>query len=138
MRILNLELTNVGFASATAEVRLEVENPNWFELDILGFDYVMDLSDPGEQSEDPDRDAPPDPTWVTLTEGYHDERLTVPAGQTRELEMDVPFDYEGMGAAVRSFLAEGSIPYRLRGEVEGRLFFWTVDFPFDAEGAIQM
>lgn len=134
-RVLDLELTDVGFTSATAEVRVEVENPNWFELDLLGFAYEMELEDPGEGSE---AGGDAGTTWVRLAEGHHEEPLAVPAGETAEFELEVPFDYEGMGAAVRSFLAQGTIPYRLQGDVQGRLLFWTLTFPFQAGGSIDM
>lgn len=124
----------MGLTSATADVRVEVENPNWFELDLLGFAYELELEDPGQDGEG----GSAEPTWVRLAEGHHDEALSVPAGETARLELEVPFGYEGMGAAVRSFLAQGTIPYRLQGDVEGRLLFWTLTFPFQAGGTIDM
>ena len=136
VRILDLELGDVGFTSATADVRLEVDNPNWFKLDILGFAYGLELEDPGEAGDG--EAASTEASWVRLAEGRHEEALAVPAGEVAELELEVPFDYEGMGAAVRSFLAQGAIPYRLQGDVEGQLLFWTLDFPFEAGGSIDM
>ena len=106
VEIVGVELSSLGLSSGVAEVTLEVTNKGSREMEIRGFLYELEVRDLGEDGE-----------WHQLAEGFFDHELSIPGKQMREVAVPVPFEYSGLGAALRSFLAEGEIPYRVRGEV---------------------
>jgi hypothetical protein len=75
-------------------------------MEIRGFLYEIEVKDPRE-----------DGGWVSLAEGFFSQELSIPGSETRRVAVPVPFQYAALGAAVRSFLSEGEVPYRLKGEV---------------------
>ena len=53
------------------------------------------------------------------------------------MKVPVPFQYSALGVAVQSFLSEGEIPYRLRGEVSIGGSSVGVQIPFRSRGTIR-
>jgi LEA14-like dessication related protein len=106
VEIVGVELSSLGLSSGVAEVILEVTNESSRVLDIRGFLYEMEVRDLGE-----------DGSWHPLAEGFFDHDLSIPGREVREVRVPVPFEYAGLGAALRSFLADGEVPYRILGEV---------------------
>jgi hypothetical protein len=96
----------LGLTSGTAEVVLDVTNEGGRQMDIRGFGYEVEVK--GTQDVDP---------WTPLAEGFFSDEVSIPGRETRRVRIPVPFQYSALGAAVRSFLARGEVPYRVRGEV---------------------
>lgn len=121
--IADVRVVSVGLAGATAEVSLNVVNPNGFTLKAKEVRYRLSFAD--EQAEQ---------GWRTLAEGEKDERLVITANQTTQVRLDVPFTYASLGRALQSLLSAGSLPYRLDGDVKFDAPVRDVRVSFDRRG----
>lgn len=106
VEIVDVNVISLGLTSGTAEVVLDLTNEGRRQMDIRGFLYEVEVK--GNEREE---------GWTSLAEGFFSEEVSIPGRETRRVKIPVPFQYSALGAAVRSFLAEGEVPYRLRGEV---------------------
>lgn len=129
IRIAAVRVTGVGLTGATAEIGLEVDNPNDFSLDMMGVSYRLAFDD-GEGGEDGGE------AWTTVVEGESDETLTVPGEETSRVTLALPFGYEEVGRAVRSFLETGQLRYRLTGALRVDAPVGEVRVPFDETGDV--
>jgi len=126
VEIVEVELVSLGLTSGTAAVTLELINEGSRKLHILGFLYELEVQD--VESGD---------GWRVLAGGFHPEEIILPGDQVQRVTLPVPFEYRALGAALRSFLARGEIPYRLQGEVSVRGFGMGLDVPFRSEGVLK-
>lgn len=126
VRIVGVDLVSVGLTSGTAEVTLEVTNQRSREMKIRGFLYRLEVRGSGGEE-----------GWAMLADGTHPQEIVLPGDQVQEIVIPVPFEYRALGAALRSFLANGEVPYRLSGEVQvgGSRMGFTV--PFSSEGILK-
>jgi LEA14-like dessication related protein len=106
VEIVDVEIVALGLTSGTAEVVMDVTNESGRQMDIRGFLYEIEVKEPRD-----------DGGWSSLAEGFYNHELSIPGRETRRVNVPVPFQYSALGAAVRSFLSEGEVPYRLKGEV---------------------
>lgn len=125
VEIVDIDLTSLGVSSGVAEVQLEVTNQNSRELDIRGFLYELEVRDTGEGG-----------GWTLLAEGFFDHTLSIPGKEAMEVVVPVPFEYGGIGAALKSFLLDGEVLYRLRGEVWVGGSESGLQVPFRREGVL--
>jgi LEA14-like dessication related protein len=128
--IVGVDLVSLGLTSGTAEVILDVTNGRSEKLDILGFLYLLEVRDRGSTEGD-------EVTWQKLAEGLHGERLVIGGRETQRVSLPVPFDYRALGAALRSFLSDGEVPYRIRGEVRVRSLGSERRIPFRSQGILK-
>lgn len=129
VRIAGVRVTGVGLTGATAEIGLEVDNPNGFSLTTTGVSYRLAFQD-GEV--EPDRES----GWRTIAEGESEEVVTVPGEETSRVTLSVPFRYEDVGRAVESFLQRGELRYRLTGALRVDGPVGGVRVPFDETGDV--
>lgn len=129
MRIAGVRVTGVGLTGARAEIGLEIENPNGFSLTSTGLSYRLAFDD---------RDATADREveWRTIAEGESEEAVTVPAEETGQVTLSIPFRYEDVGRAVQSFLLRGELRYRLEGALRVDAPLGEVRVPFDRTGDV--
>ncbi|MFW5904654.1 MAG: LEA type 2 family protein [bacterium] len=116
-----MRVVSLGLNAGMAEVVLEVDNPNFFSLEVREFDYRLEVED-GE-----DR-------WANLAQGSTRESVTLPRRGIERVALEVPFDYEAVGAALRSWWNTGSVPYRIEGALSARGPGMVREFPFQARG----
>lgn len=126
VRIVGVEVLSLGMSSGTAEVALEVTNQGRSEMRIRGFLYQVQVESPEDGG-----------GWNKLTEGFHDQILTIPGGESREVRVPVPFQYSALGNAFRRLLSTGDLPYRLKGEVWMGGANRGLQIPFRSEGTIR-
>jgi len=125
VRIVGVDVTSLGLTSGTAEVSLEVTNEGRNEMRIRGFLYELEVKSPEA-----------DGGWNALAEGFHDQALAIPGGESREARVVVPFQYSALGGAIRRLLSDGDLPYRLRGEVWLGGTNSGLQIPFRGQGKI--
>lgn len=125
VEIVGVELVAVGLTEGLAEVTLEVTNEGLKELNITGIIYDLEVSTSEE-----------DPGWITLSNGFFDGAVSIPRGRTERVKVPVPFEYEAVGEAVRTFLRRGEVPYRLSGEVWVGGSAVGLQIPFRTEGIL--
>jgi LEA14-like dessication related protein len=126
VEIVGVELVSLGLTSGTAAVTLDLANESSRKMDILGFHYELEV-----------RDSEGDDRWRRLAGGFHSEEIVLPGEQVQRVTVPVPFEYRALGAALRSFLARGEVPYRLQGEVSVKGFGMGLDVPFRSEGVLK-
>lgn len=125
VRIADVRVTSLGLAGATAQVALDVVNPNRYDLTALAVRYRLAFAD---------EDA--DLGWRLLAEGESDERLVVGRRDTAQVTLSVPFRYLDLGRALGSLLDEGELRYRLDGDVKFDAPVRDVRVPFDQRGTL--
>lgn len=125
VRIADVRVVGVGLTSGTAEVILEVENPNSFALETRGFRYLLEVSDQSR----PER-------WDTVAVGYVSDTVRIGRRSTEEVPILIPFRYQALGTAFRAWFGDGAIPYRLEGEVQARGAGVERNLPFRSRGTV--
>jgi hypothetical protein len=123
---VDIQILSLGLTSGTAEVVLDVTNEGGREMRIRGFLYEIEVQGPGEEG-----------GWTSLAEGFFDQQLSIPGRETRRVSVPFPFEYSALGAALRRFLSEGDVPYRLRGEAWFGGSSTGLQIPFRAEGVLK-
>ncbi|MGW8265117.1 MAG: LEA type 2 family protein [Longimicrobiales bacterium] len=126
VEIVDVQVRSLGVTSGTAEVVLEVTNEGRRQMDIRGFLYEIEVRGP-DDGED----------WISLAEGFQDQEISIPGHEARRVTVPVPFQYSAVGAALRSFLSEGEVPYRLKGEVWMGGSSSGLQLPFRSRGVIK-
>jgi LEA14-like dessication related protein len=125
VEIVGVELVAVGLTEGLAEVTLELTNEGLRDLNINGVIYDLEVSTSEE-----------DPEWITLSNGFFDGAVSIPRGRSERVKVPVPFQYEAVGQAVRTFLQRGEVPYRLSGEVWVGGSGVGLQIPFRTEGIL--
>jgi LEA14-like dessication related protein len=123
VRFMDVRVVGLGVTSGTAELTLEVENPNRFALDLREFTYLLEV-------------AEGDDRWVELARGEVEEAVRIGRRTTQEVILSVPFQYRGAGSAIRAWLDTGRIDYRFQGELTARAPSRTVTFPVRSQGTL--
>lgn len=121
VQILDVRVVDLGLTSGTAEVVLEVDNPNFFQLEVRELEYLLEI----EERED---------EWSSLARGSSDEAVTLPRRSTETVTLEIPFSYEALGIAMRSWWNTGEVSYRLEGDLRGRGPTGEMNVPFRAIG----
>jgi LEA14-like dessication related protein len=123
VRIVDVRVVGLGITSGTAEVTLEVDNPNRFALEIREFAYLLEVAE-GE-----DR-------WTELTRGETLDTIRISRRSVQEVTLPVPFQYRGAGSALRAWFETGRIDYRFQGELTARAPTRTLNLPVRSIGTI--
>jgi LEA14-like dessication related protein len=126
LRVADVRLASIGLSGGTVGVTLSVDNPNDYALESEGFRYRLQFTD----------DAGGEGQWVTLADGRDDQRVSIPAGDTASVELDVPFEMAPLGTALGRLLRRGALEYRFTGELQvtGPR---RVRVPFDQRGVFR-
>jgi LEA14-like dessication related protein len=123
VRILDVRVASLGLTAGSAEVSLEVVNPNRYTLRLRSFDYVLEIQD---------RSA--DSGWAELARGSSTDEIPVAGRDTTMVSLDVPFQYRAVQTALSAYLREGRVEYRFRGDARVRGPMGTVQLPFSQRG----
>jgi LEA14-like dessication related protein len=121
VEIVDVRLVGLGLSSGTAEVTLEVDNPNLFRLEVREFSYLLEIEGSNDR-------------WTRLAEGSSLERVELPRRSTEEVRLRVPFEYGGLGTALQSWWNTGQVNYRIAGDIRARGPGGERDLPFRARG----
>jgi len=123
VRFVDVRVVGLGITSGTAEVTLEVDNPNRFGLEVREFLYQLEVAEGSER-------------WTELARGETEEAIQIPRRTVQQVTLSVPFQYRGAGSAIRAWLETGRIPYRFQGELTARAPTRTLVLPVRSEGSI--
>jgi LEA14-like dessication related protein len=126
VEIVDVNVISLGLTSGTAEVVLDVTNEGGRQMVIRGFLYEVEVKGNEEDGD-----------WTSLAEGFFSDEVSIPGRETRRVKIPVPFQYSALGAAVRSFLARGEVPYRLMGEVWLGGSGMGLQIPFRDQGVLK-
>jgi LEA14-like dessication related protein len=125
VRIVDVRVVGLGFTGGTAEVILEVDNPNRFGLEVRGFDYLLEVGDHRNEAR-----------WDTLAHGTAADTVQLPRRSVEEVRLRIPFRYRALDTAFRAWMDGGEIPYQLHGELRARGPGGQRDLPFRSRGSL--
>jgi LEA14-like dessication related protein len=123
--IADVRVVGLGLTGGTAEVLLQVDNPNRFDLEVREFRYLLEVSDP-QQSE----------VWDTLAVGVSADTVRLARRDVTVVPLRIPFRYAAVGTALRAWMQGGDVPYRLEGAVRARGAGVQRDLPFRSIGSL--
>jgi LEA14-like dessication related protein len=123
--IADVRVVGLGLTGGTAEVLLEVDNPNRFGLEVREFRYLLEVADPAR----PDR-------WDTLAVGVSADTVHLARREVTVVPLRIPFRYSALGTALRAWMGGGDVPYRIEGSVRARGSGIQRDLPFRSQGTL--
>lgn len=112
----DLRVRGVGLQGGSLDVVLSVFNPNRFALDATRLTYRLMV----------------DSTAVGT--GALDQRFVVQRGDSAIVRLPIQFTYAGLGAAGRQLLQQGTVNYRVLGDVTVQTPIGSFTRPFDRVG----
>jgi LEA14-like dessication related protein len=124
--VAGARVASLGITSGTAEILLDVDNPNRYGLEVRGVDFALAI-------EDPDSDS----GWRELSRGMMADTVALPSGDTVRVVLSVPFEYRAVGLALTSLLSNGSISYRVEGRAVVKGPGGEHDIPFRDRGVLE-
>ncbi len=112
----DVKLVGIGATGGTLDIYLDIFNPNEFRLDGSRLTYQVFADS------------------VNVGGGTLDQRFTVQNNDTTQIRLPLTFTYAGLGAAARQMQNQGSVNYRVRGEIEVATPIGTFTRPYDQAG----
>lgn len=112
----SVSVTGISLTGGALDVELQVANPNRFALDAPGLTYRVDVDS------------------VQVASGELSEHFRVAGHDSAVVRLPLKFTMRGLGAAGRSLLLSGTVPYRVRGELTVSTPIGTFTRPFDRAG----
>jgi LEA14-like dessication related protein len=123
--IVRVRVGALGLTAGEARVSLRVANPNTRGIRLHNVDYAVDVASSADAG-----------SWVLLGEGVTEAGIVLPPEDTVEIEIDLPFNYTAVGAALRSLFLRGEVDYRVRGLVRTDGPLGNVHVPFESSGRL--
>lgn len=99
VNVHDVRLQGLGLTGGSLEVVLGVYNPNHVDLDGVRVTYEVFVDS------------------VALGSGASDASFVVPRGDSTEVHLPLAFTWAGVGEAGRDLLNQGSVGYRVTGDV---------------------
>ena len=112
----NVQLLGLDLMGANLLVTIQLENPTTTDIVLDRLDYVLYVND------------------LKAFDGQVRDRLTVPAGQTRPLPIQLALAYADIGTQLRGLLAAGQVTsWKLKGAAHFDTPVGTIDYPIELE-----
>ena len=111
-----VSLRDVALSGATLDVELMIANPNAFNIDVQRVRYSLFA----------------DTTLVGT--GQPENKVFVPQLDSAVVRLPVQFTFVGLGAVAFQLIAQGTVNYRLTGQVEFGTPVGTMTRNFDQKG----
>ena len=127
VRILEVGVHSVGLTSASADLRVEVRNPNRFGVELRGLRYQVELGHSGEGGD-----------WVPVGSGSVEERIKIPGRGFEVVTMTLPFEYASLSPLFRLALTGSGFQYRVVGDLSAWGPLGRVDLPFERRGPLRL
>lgn len=112
----DVRLVGIGVTGGTLDVLLDIYNPNEFRLDGSRLTYEVFADS------------------VSVGGGILNQQFTVQNGDTTQITLPLTFTYAGLGAAARQIQNQGSVNYRVKGEIEVATPIGNFTRPYDQSG----
>ena len=97
VEVQDVKVRNLGLQTATIDVRLNIQNPNEYRIDAekVSYTFLVDST--------------------RIVSGEVTQRLTLEEKGTIPLTIPVTFDYTALQTAMRYYMANGALDYRVEG-----------------------
>ena len=112
----DVRLVGIGVTGGTLDIHLSIFNPNEFRLDGSRLTYRVFADS------------------VAVGGGTLDQQFTVQNGDSTSIKLPLTFTYAGLGAAARQIQNQGSVNYRVTGEIEVATPIGRFTRPYDQSG----
>ena len=112
----DVRLVGIGVTGGTLDVFLNIYNPNDFRLDGSRLTYRVFADS------------------VAVGGGTLEQQFTVQNGDSTTIRLPLTFTYAGLGAAARQIQNQGSVNYRVTGEIEVATPLGNFTRPYDRSG----
>ena len=112
----DVRLKGLGVTGGTLDVSLSIYNPNEFRLDGSRLTYQVFADS------------------AAVGGGTLDQQFTVQNGDSTTITLPLTFTYSGLGAAARQIQNQGSVNYRVKGEIEVATPIGRFTRPYDQSG----
>lgn len=123
---------SLSLDGATAEIALEIDNPNRYDLEASELRYTLAVPSDGEDGKEGEAGE-----WTVFLDGAVPDSARLAGRRVTRVVVEVPFEYSALERAGGSFLRRGArLPYRLRGHVRVTGPMATIRVPFDEEGVL--
>jgi LEA14-like dessication related protein len=126
VRIADVRVASVGLSGGTAEIALDVLNPNGRDLKAKDVHYRFSFADPEAKD-----------GWKLLSEGTHEAEIVVRGNDSTRVILPVSFSYTDLGRALGSLLNQGALEYRLDGDVQFDAPLHDPRVRFDRRGTVR-
>src|SRR5215203_1758433 len=113
----NVTINGLGLQGGNLDVVLNVYNPNGFRLEATRLTYKLLVGDD-----------------VQVGTGAIDERFSVQKGDSTTVRLPVAFTFAGLGSAGRQLLQQGSVNYRVTGDVTVNTPLGNFTRPYSGRG----
>lgn len=118
VKVQDVRVTGLGLTGGQLDVVVNVANPNDFRLDATRMTYKLLVDS------------------VTFADGTVDQKFTVEGGKSTQFHVPVSFTYAGIGAAGRSLLNTGAVPYKVTGVVTVGTVIGNFNVPYQTTGRV--
>jgi len=95
----NVRVGGIGLSGGTLDIVLSVYNPNGYRLDASRMTYNLFVDS------------------LPLGAGAMDKHFSVPSRDSAEVDLPLRLSWNGVGAAGRRLLNDGTVPYRVTGDL---------------------
>lgn len=95
----NVKVGGVGLTGGTLDVILSVYNPNGYRLDASRVTYKLMVNS------------------LDVGTGALDRHFSVPSNDSADVVLPLKFNWSGVNAVERELMKNGSIPYRVLGDL---------------------
>lgn len=112
----DLRVRGLGLTGGSLDAYLNVYNPNGFRLDASRLTYNVKVGD------------------NPLGTGALDSRFAVQNNDSTLVRIPIDFTYAGIGAAARSMMNSGSVPYTVDGDVTVATPIGNFTVPYSGSG----
>jgi LEA14-like dessication related protein len=112
----DVRLVGLGVTGGTLDVFLNIYNPNEFRLDGSRLTYRVFADS------------------AAVGGGTLEQQFTVQNGDSTSIRLPLTFTYAGLGAAARQIQNQGSVNYRVTGEIEVATPIGKFTRPYDQSG----
>ena len=103
-------------------LRLDVQNPNRFDLTLKSFEYILYLNN------------------EEIGNGRLEKEILIPSSSIAGVEAPVAASFKNLGVSLKSVIAGFTgkdVSYKIEGKAKVKTFFGSFNFPFSKEGRIQ-
>jgi LEA14-like dessication related protein len=95
----NVRVGGVGLSGGTLDIVLSVYNPNGYRLDASRMSYKLYVD------------------TLPLGSGSMDSHFSVPARDSADVDLPLHLSWKGVNAAGSRILRDGTVPYRVTGDL---------------------
>ena len=111
-----MRLNGLGLTGGSLDVVLNVDNPNGYRLDATRMTYKLFID------------------TIPFGQGTVDQHITVDEKSQTTVRIPVNFTYSGVGAAGRALIQNGTVPYRVTGDLTVATPIGNFTRPYDMTG----